>query len=62
MKVFVDVGVCRGHGQCEDLLPQVFHITDRGNVEVLGSPGEELRALVEEAARRCPEGAIAVIG
>jgi ferredoxin len=62
MKVFVDASICRGHAVCEYLAPEVFRVGDRGFVEVLMDPDESLRAKVDDAARSCPEGAIAVVG
>jgi len=61
MRVFVDSSVCRGHGVCVYLVPEVFSFGERGQVEILAQPGEERRDQVTEAARACPEGAIALI-
>ena len=63
MKIIVDLELCQGHGQCEDSAPEVFRVNDAGLVDILNdSPGEELRAQVEEAARRCPVEAITIEG
>jgi len=62
MKVFVETSVCRGHATCEYLAPDVFRVGDRGFVEVLMDPPEEMRSKVEDAAHSCPEGAIAIVG
>ena len=61
MKVFVETSVCRGHAECEYLAPEVFRVGERGFVEILMDPGEELREKVQNAAHSCPEGAITVI-
>lgn len=61
MKVFVETSLCRGHAECEYIAPEVFRIGDRGFVEILQQPDESQRQKVTDAARACPEGAIAVI-
>ncbi len=61
MKISVDLGLCRGHGQCEDVAPEIFGINDAGIVELLNdSPDESFRKHVMEAARLCPERVITV--
>jgi ferredoxin len=62
VRVFVDSAVCRGHGQCEAVAPEVFQLTRWGRVVVSQLPlTEELRPKIAEAARLCPEGAISLI-
>lgn len=61
VKVFVESSVCRGHGMCEYLAPEVFRIGPHGFVEILMDPTEGLRPQVTQAAQSCPEGAIALI-
>jgi ferredoxin len=65
MKIYVDPERCRGHAQCEDVLPEVFRMNDahRALVDVINdSPSEDLRKKVELAVRLCPENAISVEG
>lgn len=61
MKITVDLDLCQGHAQCEDVAPEVFRLNDEGLVELItDSPGEELRAKVEEAVLLCPVDAIVI--
>jgi len=59
VRVIVDPERCEGHAHCVELAPEVFALDDEGQSRViLEHPGEELRAGVEHAARRCPRQAI----
>ena len=59
MKVEVDADLCRGHGVCWGLCPQVFDLTDDGYAVVLvAEVPPELEDKVLEAERHCPEHAI----
>lgn len=61
MKVTVDVGLCDGNGDCEDLLPQVFRVGENGIVELLTADvGDELQGRLEEAVDCCPTRAISI--
>lgn len=61
MKIVVDWDLCEGHGQCEFAAPDVFTIDDDGDLEVLDeTPGEDQRAAVEQAVRRCPTHALSI--
>jgi ferredoxin len=61
MKVIVNVDVCVGHGQCEEIAPEVFTVNDDAIVELLkSSPPEDLWPRVEEAVRRCPANVISI--
>lgn len=61
MKVTVDDELCRGHGVCCTLCPEVFTLTEDGYSVV---EMEEVPAGFEKAVRAasgsCPEGAITV--
>ncbi|MFJ7204240.1 ferredoxin [Streptomyces sp. NPDC098789] len=60
-RIDIDKDVCIGAGQCALTAPGVFTQDDDGLSELL--PGKEDgdgSALVREAARACPVGAIAV--
>jgi ferredoxin len=62
MKIILDLDACAGHGQCEDSAPDVFTVNDQGLVvQLIENPGEEYRAQVEEAARRCPADVIKIV-
>ncbi|MGW4472645.1 ferredoxin [Nonomuraea sp. NPDC004354] len=60
MKVTVDEAKCCGAGQCVLIAPEVFDQRDEDGVVVLlePEPGEDLHALVREAAAVCPAAAI----
>lgn len=63
MHITVNLELCQGHAQCEDVLPEVFSIGPDGKVELLqDSPPEESRRKVEEAVRLCPVDAILLEG
>ncbi len=62
MRVIVDYDVCESNALCMAAAPEVFEVRDDDNLYVLDeTPGEALRAKVEEAVRRCPKQAITVV-
>ena len=61
MKIVVDYDVCESNAVCMGIAPEVFEVRDDDFLYVLQEePPEELRAKVEEAARRCPKQAITI--
>ena len=59
LRVIVDYDVCESNALCMAAAPEVFEVRDDDNLYVLNeTPGEDLRAKVEEAIRRCPKQAI----
>jgi ferredoxin len=65
MKVAVDARLCSGHGRCEAMAPEVFHLDDVGYNAARGlvvdvQPGLEAQARVGVAA--CPERALLIEG
>jgi ferredoxin len=59
MKVAVDDDLCRGHGVCCTLCPEVFDLGDDGYASVLVDVvPAELEGAVRSAVTRCPERAI----
>ncbi|ANI37344.1 ferredoxin [Mycolicibacterium vaccae] len=59
MKVTVDDDLCRGHGVCAAVCPQVFTLTDGGYAEAtLADVPADLEPAVAEAVASCPEHAI----
>jgi ferredoxin len=61
MRIVVDYDVCESNALCMAAAPEVFEVRDDDNLYVLDeTPGEELRAKVEEAVRRCPKQAISI--
>lgn len=60
-KVVVDYDLCESNGVCMDIAPEVFEVRDDDFLYVLQEyPDPSLRAVVEEAARRCPKQAISI--
>jgi ferredoxin len=63
VKVIVNFDVCESNALCMEAAPEVFEVRDDDVLYVLDeNPGEELRAKVEEAVRRCPKQAIRLEG
>jgi ferredoxin len=63
MKVTVDFDICQSNAVCMEIAPKVFEVRDDGYLYILlEEPPESLRADVEEAAERCPTGAITIEG
>jgi ferredoxin len=63
MRVVVDFDLCESNALCMAAAPEVFEVRDDDFLYILQEePGEELRAKVEEAARRCPKQAIVIEG
>jgi ferredoxin len=61
VKVTIDDDLCRGHGVCCSLCPEVFTLTDDGYAEVLvPTVPPALEDAARSAASRCPERAITV--
>jgi ferredoxin len=59
MRVIVDQDLCEGNALCERHAPDVFQVGDDDKSRVLlEQPGEDLRAKVELAVKRCPRAAI----
>ena len=63
MKVEADLNACQGYVCCVMAAPEVFDVDDDTAKVVLrdATPGEALRAKVENAVRSCPSGALRVI-
>ena len=61
MKIVVDYDLCEANALCMEAAPEVFRVEEDDTLTVLiESPGENLRAKVEEAARLCPRQAITI--
>ena len=62
MKVIVDNDLCEGNAECVKMCSEVFEVRDDDRAHLLiERPGEELRAKVEAAVRRCPRQAISIL-
>lgn len=61
MRVRVDTDSCEANGVCVSLAPDVFELQPDDTLHVLlPTPGEDLRAAVEEAVAGCPRAAIRI--
>ena len=62
MKVSVNDELCRGHGVCVAVCPEVFTLTDDGYaVAIPDDVAPEFERAVAEAIESCPEQAITEI-
>ena len=63
MRIVVDRDLCEGNAVCMKVCPDVFTVDDSDQVQLLvESPGEEYRAQIEAAVRRCPRQALKLEG
>lgn len=59
MKAEVNDSLCRGHGACVAICPEVFTLTDDGYAEAIDTEvPEEFVDAVNDAVAACPEHAI----
>lgn len=59
MRVEVDHDLCEANAVCEDICPEVFHVTEDDVLEILQpEPPEEFHDQVREAVERCPRTAL----
>jgi len=62
MRIVIDWDLCQGHGACTGEAPEVFEVSNKGQLTVkIERPDESLRAKVELAAQYCPTGAISLV-
>ena len=60
-RVVVDYDLCESNAVCMQVAPEVFEVRDDDFLYILNeTPGEDLRAKVEESVQRCPKQAIAI--
>ncbi len=63
MRVDVDDVQCERNGICMGLAPDVFHLTEDDELEVLRPEvADDTEGVVREAVRRCPRQAISIVG
>jgi ferredoxin len=61
MRIVHDESRCASLGMCEAVAPELFEVGDDGELRLLDpTPGEHLRALVEQAVAECPTGALSI--
>ncbi len=62
MRIVVDFDLCESNALCMGVAPELFEVRDDDFLYVLDeTPGEELRAKVEQAVRVCPKQAIKIV-
>ena len=60
-RVVVDFDLCESNAICMQVAPEVFEVRDDDFLYILDeTPGEDLRAKVDEAVQRCPKQAISI--
>ncbi len=60
-RIVVDYDLCESNAVCMQIAPEVFEVRDDDFLYVLNeTPGDDLRAKIDEAVQRCPKQAIAV--
>ena len=61
MKIVIDYDLCEGNAVCMKVAPEVFVVGDDDRARLVNkNPGEDLRAKVEAAVRRCPRQALSI--
>lgn len=60
-RVVVDFDLCESNAVCMAVAPEVFEVRDDDFLYILNeTPGDALRAKVEESVARCPKQAISI--
>ena len=60
-RVVVDYDLCESNAICMQIAPEVFEVRDDDFLYLLTeTPGDDLRAKVEESVQRCPKQAISI--
>lgn len=63
MRIEIDWDLCESNAVCMGIVPEVFEVRDDDFLYLLTEePDEALRPKIEEASRRCPKQAIAIVG
>lgn len=63
MKIKIDYDLCEGNAVCMKVAPEVFTVDASDQAQLVNpNPGEDLRAKVDAAVRRCPRQAITLEG
>jgi ferredoxin len=61
MRVVADFGLCQGHAECTVEAPQVFALSESGQVSILvETPTAEVLDAVRQAVRYCPTHALRI--
>jgi len=60
-KIDVDLELCQGHASCMAEAPEIFHVDDKGKLNVLQeTPDNALLSKAQKAAKYCPTSAIKI--
>ncbi len=60
-RVVVDEDLCQGHSTCEGEAPEVFEVSQQGDLTILvARPADDQRAAVEAAVKYCPTHALSL--
>lgn len=60
-RVVVDYDLCESNAICMQIAPEVFEVRDDDFLYVLNeTPGDDVRATIDESVQRCPKQAIAI--
>jgi ferredoxin len=61
LTVLVDWNLCESNGVCMKQAPEIFQLSENGELQILNEhPGADLRDHLESAIKRCPRGAISL--
>lgn len=61
MKVIIDMDLCEGNAVCSKVAPEVFAVGEDDKASLVNkNPGEDLRAKIDAAVRRCPRQALSI--
>ena len=62
MRIVIDRDLCEANERCMNVVPQVFHVDDDGELQLLMEEAPaELQERVTKAAKLCPRGAITLV-
>lgn len=60
-RIVVDFDLCESNAICMQVAPEVFEVRDDDFLYILDeTPGDDMRAKVNEAVQRCPKQAISL--
>ena len=60
MKIIVDYDSCESNGVCETIAPEIFHVDDDDNLQIIGDLRPEVIEKVHDAVRSCPRNALSL--
>lgn len=60
-RIVVDYDLCEANAVCEAIAPEVFHVDEEDQLQLLQSEfDEDLRDEMEQAVLRCPKQALSI--